>query len=210
MEQRVNPAPPARLAGRLRPFPGFNTMSLLLYSWISIGMTEKKREIRPVRVLPEDVANKIAAGEVVERPGSVVKELIENALDAGASRIIVRLVAAGRRTIEVIDNGHGMGEQDALLAIERHATSKIRKADDIDISVCNNTLTISGEKKETREEKDKGYYYAESSYGSFRRDVSLPAEVDANKVEATCKDGVLSITLPKAARSKAVKVQIKD
>jgi HSP20 family protein len=84
------------------------------------------------------------------------------------------------------------------------------KADDIDISVCNNTLTISGEKKETREEKDKGYYYAESSYGSFRRDVSLPAEVDANKVEATCKDGVLSITLPKAARSKAVKVQIKD
>lgn len=84
------------------------------------------------------------------------------------------------------------------------------KADDIDISVCNNTLTISGEKKETREEKDKGYYYAESSYGSFRRDVNLPAEVDANKVEATCKDGVLSITLPKAARSKAVKVQIKD
>ena len=74
-------------------------------------MTEKKREIRPVRVLPEDVANKIAAGEVVERPGSVVKELIENALDAGASRIIVRLVAAGRRTIEVIDNGHGMGNR---------------------------------------------------------------------------------------------------
>jgi DNA mismatch repair protein MutL len=117
-------------------------MSLLLYSWISIGMTEKKREIRPVRVLPEDVANKIAAGEVVERPGSVVKELIENALDAGASRIIVRLVAAGRRTIEVIDNGHGMGEQDALLAIERHATSKIRKADDIDNVV---TMGFRGE-----------------------------------------------------------------
>nr|HPJ99691.1 ATP-binding protein [Candidatus Hydrogenedentota bacterium] len=71
-------------------------------------MAEKRQDIRPVRVLPEDVANKIAAGEVVERPGSVVKELIENAFDAGASRIIVRLVAAGRRTIEVIDNGHGM------------------------------------------------------------------------------------------------------
>ncbi|MFO7975179.1 MAG: DNA mismatch repair endonuclease MutL [Candidatus Hydrogenedentota bacterium] len=91
-----------------------------------------KQDIRPVRVLPEDVANKIAAGEVVERPASVVKELVENALDAKATRIIVRLVAAGRRTIEVIDNGHGMSEQDALLAIERHATSKIRKAEDID------------------------------------------------------------------------------
>ena len=88
--------------------------------------------IPPVRILPEDLANKIAAGEVVERPASVVKELVENALDAHATRITVRLVAAGRRTIEVIDNGHGMSEQDALLAIERHATSKIRKADDLD------------------------------------------------------------------------------
>lgn len=101
-----------------------------------------RRDIRPVRVLPEDVANKIAAGEVVERPGSVVKELLENALDAGASRIIVRLVAAGRRTIEIIDNGHGMSEQDALLAIERHATSKIRKAEDIDNVV---TMGFRGE-----------------------------------------------------------------
>ena len=88
--------------------------------------------IPPVRILPEDLANKIAAGEVVERPASVVKELVENALDARATRIVVRLVAAGRRTIEVQDNGHGMSEQDALLAIERHATSKIRKAEDLD------------------------------------------------------------------------------
>lgn len=88
--------------------------------------------IPPVRILPEDLANKIAAGEVVERPASVVKELVENALDAHATRIVVRLVAAGRRTIEVLDNGHGMSEQDALLAIERHATSKIRKAEDLD------------------------------------------------------------------------------
>ena len=92
----------------------------------------RKKDITPVRLLPEDVANKIAAGEVVERPASVVKELVENALDAGATRITVRVVGAGRRLIEVTDNGHGMGEQDALLAIERHTTSKIRSAEDLD------------------------------------------------------------------------------
>lgn len=91
-----------------------------------------KTAIPSVRVLPESVANKIAAGEVVERPASVVKELVENAVDAHAIRIQVRLVAAGRRTIEVTDDGHGMSEQDALLAIERHTTSKIRKAADLD------------------------------------------------------------------------------
>jgi DNA mismatch repair protein MutL len=95
-------------------------------------MTVTKPNRAPVRVLPEDVANKIAAGEVVERPASVVKELTENALDAHATRVQVRLVAAGRRAIEVIDNGHGMSEQDAIMAIERHATSKIRNAEDID------------------------------------------------------------------------------
>ncbi len=95
-----------------------------------------------MRILADDVANKIAAGEVVERPGSVVKELVENALDAQATRITVRVVGAGRRLIEVADNGLGMGEQDALLAIERHATSKIRKADDLD-SIA--TLGFRGE-----------------------------------------------------------------
>ncbi len=91
-----------------------------------------KRKLGPVRILADDVSNKIAAGEVVERPGSVVKELVENALDAQATRITVRVVGAGRRLIEVADNGTGMGEQDAMLAIERHATSKIRKAEDLD------------------------------------------------------------------------------
>jgi len=91
-----------------------------------------KKDTAEIRVLPEDVANKIAAGEVVERPASVVKELVENALDAGATRISVRIVAAGRRLIEVVDNGHGMSEQGALLAVERHATSKIRTAEDLD------------------------------------------------------------------------------
>lgn len=102
----------------------------------------KKSRIEPVRILPEAIANKIAAGEVIERPASVVKELVENALDAGATRVSVRLVAAGRRSIEVVDNGHGMSEQDALLAIERHATSKIRKAEDLD---CIATLGFRGE-----------------------------------------------------------------
>jgi DNA mismatch repair protein MutL len=91
-----------------------------------------KHDIAPVRILPDDVANKIAAGEVVERPASVVKELVENALDARATRITVRVVAAGRRLIEVSDNGHGMSEQNALLAVERHATSKIRSAEDLE------------------------------------------------------------------------------
>ncbi len=89
-------------------------------------------DIPNIRVLPDDVANKIAAGEVVERPASVIKELVENALDARATRIIVRIVAAGRTLIEVTDNGTGMSEQNALLSIERHATSKIRSAEDLD------------------------------------------------------------------------------
>ena len=84
------------------------------------------------------------------------------------------------------------------------------KAEDVDISVYGNTLTISGEKKESKEEKDKGYYHTESLYGSFRREVNLPTDVDPAQVEATCKNGVLSITLPKAAKSKAVKVQVKE
>jgi HSP20 family protein len=83
------------------------------------------------------------------------------------------------------------------------------KADDIDISVYGNTLTISGEKKLEEEKKEKGYYHIESTYGSFRRELTLPTDVDSSKVEAACKDGVLTITLPKAASAKAVKVKVK-
>jgi HSP20 family protein len=83
------------------------------------------------------------------------------------------------------------------------------KAEDIDISVYGNTLTISGEKKETEEEKRKDYYHVESTYGSFRRDLTLPTEVDESKIDAVCKNGVLTITLPKAEKSKAVKVKVK-
>jgi DNA mismatch repair protein MutL len=95
-----------------------------------------------IRVLPDQVANQIAAGEVVDRPASVVKELLENALDAGANRIRVEVEAGGRKLIRLTDDGHGMNRDDALLAFERHATSKLRTADDL-LSIA--TLGFRGE-----------------------------------------------------------------
>jgi DNA mismatch repair protein MutL len=84
-----------------------------------------------IQLLPDSVANQIAAGEVIQRPASVIKELVENSVDAGAKHIDVIVVDAGRTLIQVIDDGRGMSETDARLAFERHATSKIRKADDL-------------------------------------------------------------------------------
>src|SRR5437868_9217013 len=95
-----------------------------------------------IHVLPEHVANKIAAGEVVERPASVVKELLENSLDAGSTRIRIQAEAGGKRLIQITDNGCGMVRDDALLAFERHATSKIKNAEDL-LSVS--TLGFRGE-----------------------------------------------------------------
>src|SRR5438270_24771 len=95
-----------------------------------------------MRVLPDQVANQIAAGEVVDRPASVVKELLENALDAGANRIRVEVEAGGRKLIRISDDGWGMNRDDALLAFERHATSKLRTANDL-LSIA--TLGFRGE-----------------------------------------------------------------
>lgn len=110
---------------------------------------------------------------------------------------------AGYKAWPTID----VAEQDDAIIVRAEVPGC--KPEDIDISVYNKTLTISGEKKETTEENDKGYYHMESVYGSFRRDINLPTDVDNGKVEANCTDGVLSIKLPKAEVSKAVKVKVK-
>ena len=86
-----------------------------------------------IQLLPDSVANQIAAGEVIQRPASVIKELVENSIDAGANTINVVCVDSGRTSIQVVDNGKGMSETDARLSFERHATSKIRQADDTSI-----------------------------------------------------------------------------
>ena len=84
-----------------------------------------------IQLLPDHVANQIAAGEVVQRPASVVKELLENAIDAGATNIKLLLIDAGKTLVQVIDNGKGMSPRDAQVSFERHATSKIQKAEDL-------------------------------------------------------------------------------
>ncbi len=85
-----------------------------------------------IQILPNDLANQIAAGEVVERPASIVKEVVENSIDAGATRISIEIEEAGKKSIRVSDNGSGMEPEDARLAFERHATSKIQSASDLE------------------------------------------------------------------------------
>jgi DNA mismatch repair protein MutL len=138
-----------------------------------------------IRVLSDQVANQIAAGEVVERPASVVKELLENSLDAGATRIRVEIEAGGRKLIRIVDNGCGMNRDDALLAFERHATSKLRSSDDL-LSIA--TLGFRGEalpsiasvariSLETRAEDDEVGTVMEIAGGNLLRveDAGLPA-----------------------------------
>src|SRR5262249_46337751 len=93
--------------------------------------TKTNQPMGKIRALSDTVANKIAAGEVVERPVSVVKELIENSLDAGATDLRIEIESGGRRMIRIADNGCGMLRDDALLAFERHATSKLNDVKDL-------------------------------------------------------------------------------
>jgi DNA mismatch repair protein MutL len=138
-----------------------------------------------IHVLSENVANKIAAGEVVERPASVVKELLENSLDAGASRIKISVEAGGKKLIQITDNGCGMVRDDAMLAFERHATSKIKDAEDL-LSVA--TLGFRGEalpsiasvsrlRLETRAPEDSAGTVIEINGGKIARveEAGLPA-----------------------------------
>jgi len=91
-----------------------------------------------------------------------------------------------------------------------HAELPGCKTEDINISVHGNTLTISGEKKESVEKEEKGYYHVERTYGSFRRDLNLPSDINVDKIDAVCKDGVLTLTLPKAEKAKPIKVKVKS
>jgi DNA mismatch repair protein MutL len=137
-----------------------------------------------IRILSDLVANQIAAGEVVERPASVVKELLENSLDARATRIRIEVEAGGRKLIRITDNGHGMVKDDALLAFERHATSKLRTSDDL---LFISTLGFRGEALpsiasvsrltlETRSSEDEAGTVVEIAGGNILRveDAGLP------------------------------------
>src|SRR5690606_8486408 len=108
----------------------------IFVKFVNLGFPKSKPKPKAImssiiQLLPDHVANQIAAGEVVQRPASVVKELVENAVDAGATEIKLIVKDAGKTLIQVIDNGKGMSETDARLCFERHATSKIRQAEDL-------------------------------------------------------------------------------
>lgn len=145
-----------------------------------------------IRILPDPVANQIAAGEVVERPASVLKELLENALDAGATRLEVAWEDGGKRLMEVADDGHGMGRDELYLALERHATSKIRTAEDL------GRLSTFGFRGE-----------ALPSIASVSRFELWSAEAEGQGHRLRCEFGVVKGVEP-APRSKGATVAVRD
>ncbi|BDU75220.1 DNA mismatch repair endonuclease MutL [Mesoterricola sediminis] len=145
-----------------------------------------------IRVLPDHVANQIAAGEVVERPASVLKELVENALDAGATRLEVRWEEGGKRLLELADDGCGMARDDLYMALERHATSKVRAAGDLDHLA---TFGFRGE--------------ALPSIASVSRFDMASAEADGAGHRLRCEFGVIKEVLP-AARARGTTITVRD
>lgn len=145
-----------------------------------------------IRILPDAVANQIAAGEVVERPSSVLKELLENALDAGATRLDAAWEDGGKRLIQVGDDGHGMGRDELYLALERHATSKVRNADDL------GRLSTFGFRGE-----------ALPSIASVSRFELWSAEKEGEGSRLRCEFGVVKGVEP-APRSRGTSVTVKD
>ena len=145
-----------------------------------------------IRVLSDQVANQIAAGEVVERPASVLKELLENALDAGATRLEVRWEEGGKRLLEIADDGCGMGRDDLYLALERHATSKVRSADDLGHLA---TFGFRGE--------------ALPSIASVTRLELLSAEQDGQGHRLRCEFGLIKEVLP-APRARGTTLTVRD
>jgi DNA mismatch repair protein MutL len=146
----------------------------------------------PVRQLPENVVNRIAAGEVIERPASVVKELVENAIDAGATRVEVVISGGGRELIRVSDDGSGMGAEDLALSVERHATSKLDSEDLLNIS----TLGFRGE--------------ALPSIGAAARlSITTRARGSENALEIRVEGGEKSGVRP-AALAEGTRVEVRD
>ena len=126
-----------------------------------------------IHILADQVANQIAAGEVVDRPASVVKELLENALDAGATRIVIAIEGGGRKLIRIADNGSGMVRDDALLAFERHAASSFRSSDDL-LSIA--TLGFRGEALPSIASIARVELETRARKKAWARELKLPAE----------------------------------
>jgi DNA mismatch repair protein MutL len=146
-----------------------------------------------IQVLPDNLANQIAAGEVVERPASVIKELVENAIDAGATRLQIDVELGGRRLMRVVDDGEGMTRDDTILAFERHATSKIRSLDDL---AAIGTLGFRGE--------------ALASIASVAK-VELLAKTDAENVATrVVVEGGRLIDVKDAARDRGTTISVRD
>ena len=146
-----------------------------------------------IRVLPDHISNLIAAGEVVERPASVAKELIENAIDAGATRITIDVESGGRRLLKITDDGEGMGRDDAVLAFERHATSKISKAEDLSAI---HTLGFRGE--------------ALASIASVARVELLSATADASAATRVIIEGGRMRDVKDAAHPEGTTISVRD